>query len=83
MLAQRCILKEEVDMFRILRVLVILFEVFRADVRDVGLFPDCCVDRQASSKYSCDGAVSGEQGPPKSLAYPLFVYGQARSLKAV
>ena len=70
-------------MFRILRVLIILFEVLRADVRDVGFFPDCCVDGEGPSEYSCDGAVSGEQGPPNSLAYTLLVYRQARSLEAI
>lgn len=70
-------------MFRIGRVLIILFEVFGADLRDVGLFPDCCVNGECPSKYSCDGAVPGEQGPPNSLAYTLFVYGEAGSLEAV
>lgn len=69
-------------MFRILRVLIVLFEVFRADLRNVGFFPDCCVNGEGTSEYRCDGAVSGEQGPPYSLAYTLLVYRQAGSLEA-
>lgn len=70
-------------MFRILRILIVFFEVFRADLRHVGFFPDCCVDGERPSEYGCNGAVSGEQSPPNSLAYTLLVYRQAGSLEAV
>lgn len=70
-------------MLRIGRVLIILFEVFCAYLRDVGLFPDCCVDGEGPSEYSGDGAVPGEQCPPNSFAYTLLVYGEAGSLEAV
>ena len=70
-------------MFRIGRVLIILFEVFRANLREVGLFRNCCVDVEGPSEYSGDGAVPSEQCRPNSLAYTLLVYGQAGSLEAV
>ena len=70
-------------MFRIRRAVIILVEVLSADLRDVGLFPDYCVDGEGPSKHSRDGAVPGEKGPPDSLAYTLLVYGQAGSLEAV
>ena len=82
MLAERCVLKKEVDMLRVGRISIVLFKILHADPRDVRLFPKCCVDGEPSSEYRGGRAISSDQGPPHSLAYTLLVYGQARSLEA-
>ena len=82
MLAQRCVLKEEVDMLRIWRISVVLFKVLHADLGDVGLLPKCCVNGEPPSEYRRGRAISSDQCPPHSFAHTLLVYGQAGSLEA-
>ena len=82
MLAQRCVLKEEVDMLMVGRIPIVLFKILHADPCDVRLFPKCCVDGEPPSKYRGGRAISSDQGPPHSLAYTLLVYIQTRSLEA-
>ena len=60
MLAQRCVLKEEVDMLRIGRIFIVLFKILHADLRDVRLFPKCCIDGEPPSEYSRGRAISSE-----------------------
>ena len=82
-MAQRCILQEEVDMFRIRRALIEVFEIFGVDLRDIRFFPEYCVDGEVPSEYARDGAVPAYQGPPDSLAYTFLIYGQVGSLESV